>query len=391
MIGSWRLGLRHLRFHPGRSVVLALCVACAVALPVGVRTTTDLFRVELLARAEATPMIVGAKGSPFDLAMSLLYFRRAAAPTMTMGDASDLVQARAGTVIPVHQRFTARGRPVVATTPEYLALRGLRCAEGTPPLMIGDATLGATVARDLQMGVGGHVFSDQVEVFDLSKPQALKMRVVGVLRPTGTPEDGAIIVDLKTAWILEGLSHAHSQGSEVPAGLVDRREEGRVTYSESMVDFNEVTPENAGSFHLHVDERMLPVSGVIVVPASAKDGTILSSRLNAGTRLQAVSPVWVVRDLLAYVVRIGAVLAAVSWLVAGMTAALLGLVVVLSVRVRAGELATYRRIGVSSWRIGWVVASEWVVLVGVGAVLGWVLGLAVGWGVSASGWLVKMV
>jgi putative ABC transport system permease protein len=172
---------------------------------------------------------------------------------------------------------------------------------------------------------------------------------------------------------------------------VDRREEGRVTYSESMVDFNEVTPENAGSFHLHVDERTLPVSGVIVVPASAKDGTILSSRLNAGTRLQAVSPVWVVRDLLAYVVRIGAVLAAVSWLVAGMTAALLGLVVVLSVRVRAGELATYRRIGVSSWRIGWVVASEWLVLVGVGAVLGWVLGLAVGWGVSASGWLVKMV
>ena len=30
------------------------------------------------------------------------------------------------------------------------------------------------------------------------------MTVTGVLAPTGTPDDDAVLVDIKTAWVIEG-------------------------------------------------------------------------------------------------------------------------------------------------------------------------------------------
>ena len=35
------------------------------------------------------------------------------------------------------------------------------------------------------------------------------MQVVGVLEPSYTADDGAIFVDLKTAWVIQGLVHGH--------------------------------------------------------------------------------------------------------------------------------------------------------------------------------------
>lgn len=378
MNGPWTLGLRHARAHPGRSAILALCVAVSVALPTSVRTVIAGFRAGLTARAQATPLVVGAKGNRFDLAMGLLYFRRAAEATASMADFDELRRSCAGVVIPVNLRFTARGRPIVATTPEYLELRRLTPAAGTPPLMLGDALLGARAARDFGVdaaSLGAAIFSDQRELFDIAKPQALKLRVVGILPETGQPEDDAVIVDLGAAWILEGLSHAHIDPAAAPAPVVVERAERSVTLSEALIDANEVTPANAASFHLHARPAQLPVTGFIVRPASDKDATLLTSRINAGRTLQAAAPVEVVRDLLAYVLRVRILLDGVSVVVGGLTAVLLGLVTALSVRVRSREIETYRRIGVSRGAVAAVFISELLVLTAAGALLG----LAVAW------------
>lgn len=380
MIGPAALGLRHAAAHPGRSAILALCVAVSVAIPASVRGVIAGFRAELTRRAEATPLVVGPKGSRFDLAMGLLYFRGGEGATASMSDFEELRRGSRGVVIPVNLRFTARGRPIVATTPEYLELRGLAPAEGTAPLVLGEALLGARAAREFGVGVGGSLFSDQREVYDLAKPQALKMRVCGVLPETGEPEDDAVIVDLGTAWILEGVSHAHVEAASVPAGLMASRAEGRVTLSEALIDYNEVTTENAAAFHLHAGPGGLPVTGFIVRPADAKDATLLTSRVNGGRALQAAAPAEVVSDVLAYVVRVRALLDAASAAVGGLTAVLLGLVTALSVRVRAREIETYRRIGVSRGAVAAVFATELMALIGVGAAAG---GAAAWW---AAGW-----
>ena len=46
-------------------------------------------------------------------------------------------------------------------------------------------------------------------VFDLAGVYPLRMRVVGVLEPSHTPDDGAVFVDLKTTWSIQGLGQVH--------------------------------------------------------------------------------------------------------------------------------------------------------------------------------------
>ena len=33
--------------------------------------------------------------------------------------------------------------------------------------------------------------------------------MVGILAPTSTPDDEAVFVDIKTAWVISGIGHGH--------------------------------------------------------------------------------------------------------------------------------------------------------------------------------------
>jgi putative ABC transport system permease protein len=387
-LGPLRLAFKHAVHHRARSLVLAACVAIAVLMPVTVRLLVREMEEALRARADSTPLLIGARGNRFDLAMTMLYFRGAPSGTISMAEWEAAASGGGGAFIPMNIRFTARGKPIVATTPDYFAARGLVAREGTLPLMLGDATLGSTLAARLGVTVGDRLFSDQREAFDLAKPQALCMKVVGVLGPKGTPDDDAIFVDLKTAWILEGLSHAHTKPSDVAAGLVLERDDRSVRLSEELIDYNEVTEANAPEFHVHGGPELLPLTGVLVIPDSERSAVILTSRHNAGRTLQAVVPTEVVRDLLGYVFRVRAMLDGVAVIVACLTLAMLGLVTALSVRVRSREIATFRRIGVAPRTIAWVFAWEIVILAAAGGVAG--LGVAVGVAAAAPD-LVKLL
>ena len=54
MTGPMVLAARHLRHNPGRSLILAVCVAAACAIPLVVRVLVHDFQRSLVTRAEAT-------------------------------------------------------------------------------------------------------------------------------------------------------------------------------------------------------------------------------------------------------------------------------------------------------------------------------------------------
>ena len=93
------------------------------------------------------------------------------------------------------------------------------------------------------------------------------MKVAGVLKPTGTPDDLAVFVDIKTAWVIEGLAHGHQDLSRPEASPGVLRTEGtRIVANASVVEYNEITPENVASFHFHGDPATFPITSVIVIP-----------------------------------------------------------------------------------------------------------------------------
>lgn len=348
MSGSLALAMAHARHHGLRSAILVLCVFVATLLPLATRTLSDRFGREVLERARSTPLLAGAKGSRFDLVMAGLYFRRADLPGMTMSDWQLLEDEGLADAIPLNVRFTARGRPLVATSSEYFEVRGLKAESGGMPVRVGEIVIGANVAVDLQLQPGDTVFSDQRELYNIATPPALKLMVAGVLARAGTPDDDAVFTDIKTAWALEGLAHAHADAAnEVPGTLVLERSPGEVVVSEELVEDLSLTSANQSSFHVHADPATLPLSAVLLMPRTQKDVSILKAKVNAGPRVQVVVPEAAVGEMLGYVARVQALLDALAAVVIVLACAMIALVTALAARVRAREIETLARIGVS--------------------------------------------
>lgn len=385
MRGPTYLALAWLRAHRGRALLVVLCVALTLLLPVAVSVFVRGYARDLAERARRTPLIVGAKGSRYDLVLSTLHFRgRLPSPTTwaelersTAGDlqapvatAGDLGQA-----IPLHVASTARGLPVVGTTPDYHRLRGLHAARGTLPLRLGEAALGAEAARSLGLDVGGSVLTDERGLFQFGLRQPLRLRLVGVLAPTGTPDDRAVFVDLKTAWVIDGLGHLHGGPAEIdPSQVLGRDPERGTVMGAGVKEATEITPENEASFHVHGDPATFPLTSFLVLPVDDKAATILKGRYRLSETAQMLEPPEVVEELLGLVFKVKAFFDANVLLVSVATGLLLGLVVLLTLRVRRREFETLARIGCGRGTLVRIVLTEWLVLVVLGVGLAALLG-----------------
>lgn len=352
------LALAYLRFHWPRSLVLVVVAALILSVPLVSQTFLDGARRALTDRAEATPLVLGNRGSQLDLVMNALYFSDDRAEPVTMEAAEAIWDSRLGLPIPLNTAFETNGARIVGTSLDYFDFRALEIREGRQLAILGEAVLGAEVARRLGLGPGDTVVSAPQNLFDLDGVYPLELNIVGVLAATGTPDDEAVFVDIATTWVIAGIGHGHA---DVFAADADARD---VVASAAIVEFNRITPENIDSFHFHGDPGSYPVSGVIVVPDDDRAGTILRGRyLDPGNALQMVVPADIVGDLVERVFRIKALLDAVTLIVGAAALAAVGLAVFLSYRLRAQEMQTAFKLGARPGMILRLLAAETVILV----------------------------
>ncbi len=364
MLDSFYVAWRYLAFHKARTATLVACVTLLAALPLALQVLLEASERQLRARAEATPLLLGAKGSALDLVMNALYFADAMPAPISMA-AQDQVDASALALpIPLYVRFQARGFPIVGTTLDYFDFRGLEIARGRPLAMLGEALVGAEVAARLGLTPGDGLLSSPETVFDLAGVYPLKLRVVGVLAPSRSPDDRAVFVDVKTAWVVEGLVHGHADlGRRADDSVIIEQTEGNTIASAKLAQYTEITEANIASFHFHGDPAGYPLNAVIVVAQDAKSGTLLRGRyLNGESPHQLVLPGAVIDGLLADVFRIKRVLDAVIGVVGLATLLALALVFTLSVRLRQREIHTLFRIGCSRFTIARLLGAEMAII-----------------------------
>jgi putative ABC transport system permease protein len=287
--------------------------------------------------------------------------------------------------IPIDTRFRTARSPIVGTTLDYFEFRGLQLADGRMMAMLGECVLGAEAARRAHAGPGGHVLSAPQTVLDIAGVYPLKMRVAGVLRPSGTPDDRAVFVDIKTAWVIEGLAHGHQDLSQPEAsGGVLRTEGDQIVANASVVEYNEITAENLGSFHFHGDPATFPLTAVIVQPHDQRSGIVLQGRyLGEDQPVQIVAPPDVLGDLLETVFTVGSYVTVGMVIVGLATLATIGLVFLLSLQLRRREIETMWKIGGSRARIAAILVFEIVSVLLAGVLLAAVLAIFTGWAASA--------
>lgn len=380
MKGAVQLAWRYVLRHGGRTGLLVLALGLALALPLAVRLLLQMARQEMVARAEATPLVLGAKGSPLELTLSSLYFGRRGLDAMEQRAVQEIRATGLAEAVPLHVRHHAQGAPVVGTTLEYFAFRGLSIARGRQMGRLGDCVVGAELARVRGLQPGGKVSTSPEQVFDLAGVYPLRMTVTGVLAKTGTADDHAVFVDVKTAWLIEGRAHGHEDlvQSQDPQAVLSRTGDN-VVGSKAVRMYTEVTDGNLASFHFHGDIEKYPLTAVLVLPRDDKSRAILLGRhQQRGGAWQMVEPVREVESLLATLVQAERFAMVLLVLLGVAVSAIALLVFALSFKMRRREFETLQHLGISQGILVMVKASEVLLVAMLAAGVAGALLLAVG-------------
>ncbi len=372
------LAWRYLRYHRYKTSILVPVITLIFYLPIGLRVLVDQSAEQLSARAAATPLVIGAKGSPLELVLNTLYFGSDVPATMDYAQFERVAGSGLAQAIPVYTRFRVQSHPIVGTSLEYFDFRRLRLATGRQMVTLGECVVGARVASVLGVGPGDALVSSPESVFDIAGVYPLKMSVVGVLEFADGPDDDAIFVDVKTTWIIAGIGHGHQDLSRPDAvsGVLSR-DDNEIVANAAVMQYNEITPDNIESFHFHGDLSEFPVTAVIAVPPDQRDSALLQGRYQAAEDVaQVVVPTEVMDELLETILTVQRFVIAGAVILGLATLASASLVFMLSLRLRRREINTLFKIGGSRLAVGMVMASEVVVVILSGALIAAALTLA---------------
>lgn len=216
-----------------RRATLSVCVA-AIAL-----STLMLLAVERLrhdARASfaqsvaGVDLVVGARSGGVQLMLYAVFHSGEATANLRMDSAAALAAHPAvAWAVPVALGDSHRGHPVLGTTAGYFEhvrhghAQALRFAAGRPFGAVFEAVLGAEAARRLGQGVGARiVLAHGAGAVALAEHDDKPFAVVGVLEPTGTPVDRAVLVSLESivALHLDWQGGARLPGLAIPPEFV---------------------------------------------------------------------------------------------------------------------------------------------------------------------------
>lgn len=372
---SFYLAYRYLVFHRFRTLVLITAIGLIIFLPVGLERLITDSEKQMMARAEAFPLIVGAKGSSTDLVINAIYFQQQEMDhlNMTVGDVLD--ETGFGYSIPLLALYKARNFPIVGTTLDYFDFRQLKITDGRNLQFVGECVIGAGVSKSLELKTGDSLISSPENYFDMAGVYPLKMKIVGVLEKSGSPDDNAVFTDLKTNWIIMGLGHGHQDVVNLTdPTLVMKRDSGNVRTTSKLFIYNEIDGENMDSFHFHGSLESYPVSAFVFVPNDQKSSTILRGRFKAGELPnQIIVPTNVVEHLLQSIFRIKHIFNTVFILVGIATVLILVLIVTLSLRLRKDEIYTMFTMGSSQYKIIEILGLELFILVSLSAIVATIL------------------
>ena len=98
---SLYLAYKYITYYRTRSIVLIFSIGLIIYLPNGLKRLISESEAQMVKRAKATPLIIGAKGSSTDLVINTLYFQREKTESLTMKIMEEVNATGFGYAIPI--------------------------------------------------------------------------------------------------------------------------------------------------------------------------------------------------------------------------------------------------------------------------------------------------
>lgn len=371
MGSSLYLAFRYLVYHRMTTAWLVACIGLTLALPIATRLSLSRFEAELLSRADKTPLLLGAKGSRFELAIHSLHFTGAVPKNIAYREAKRAQETGYVDVVPIHassrtvgDRKRPDGYAIVGTTVDYFRLRRLKVQAGNEFRRMGQCVIGSQVASEQNLKVGDSILSESQNPYDISANPPLRMKIVGILGNSNSDDDEAVFVDLKTIWIIQGYGHGHLDLTTTDdEGLLMSKDDNEIVASPAVTQYLEITDDNINAFHFHGDSGGFPITAVIALPKDQKSETLFEGRyLSDEESIQVIRPPDVMRELLERIFRAQKFFDLVTIAVIIITVMFVGLVWMLSRRLRQREMETMFKMGCGKSTLFWIQFYEMFLL-----------------------------
>jgi putative ABC transport system permease protein len=333
------LAFKYLRGRLVASTLTAVSIALGVSLVVASVLLARGIKESFIAGATDYNLVVGAKGSPTQLVLGVVFRMDLATPNIPYTLYEDLLRdRRVETAVPIGVGDAYRGFRYVATNSAYFASYPWRrkaftlavgrfFADDPPSDPTYEAVLGAEAARSTGLQVGDRFFEGE-------EMAEYPLAVVGILRPSGGADDRAIFFSLPSYW---GMN-------EIARGMTIK-----------------------------------PLTAVLVRPRRMSDLPSLHREINVTSETQAVLPSGVLLTIFNMM--------AVAEDVLKIILAIVGVIVVLYVFVsmysatmeRRREIATMRALGARRSSVLAIILTESAALATLGGLGGIVAGHVVAW------------
>jgi len=349
----WKIAWRSIQQRALASSLTAVSMGLGVALVVAVLVIHAVIDQSFRRGGEGYDLIVGHKGGRLQLVLNSVYYLSQPIGNIPYSFRDKLLEGRVDpnisieAAIPICMGHSYKGFRVVGTVPEmfetlvYLDGKTYEFAEGEnfKSENLFEAVVGSTTAKETRLKVGDRFRARHGEG-EGAVDHAQEFTVVGILAPTGTPNDRALFVNMEGFYTIHSNEHEHDQN------------------------------------HAHGPESK-SVTALLVCVDRTEPGMTwkLEREINDGPIAQAVTPSTVIAELFEGIVGniqlILLIMAVLIVVVAG-----LGIMVSIynSMSDRRHEIAVMRALGASRRTVMTVILFESILLSLGGGVLGLLLG-----------------
>ncbi|MFO8071081.1 MAG: FtsX-like permease family protein [Polyangia bacterium] len=377
------VAMRYLKHRRFATIVSILAIALSLTFVVGIGLVNFAVKKTAVEGAIRYPLVIGSeRSSAVQMIMSTIFHVDQPVGKIKYEAYEEVSEdRRVIAAYPIGVADSLQNYPIIGTIEEFPRDFGVGCSAGRIDFSeLKHAVLGSEVAQRVELEIGDQFTGvhGMVAAADLEDHSELVYEVVGILNPTGGPEDAAIYTNIKSVWFIHD----------------GERTEARAEYEAALARGEDVEPpDDEDNFDVFTGD----VTAVFVKTKNPVYTSQLEAEWSLKSGYQGVDTGKTVRRLVQYMNKGEQLVELFSALTLIVAVVMILVTLVMSINERRKELALMRSLGVGRLTISLIVMIEAFAITLLGALVGVVVGhgavwwfenlLVSGMGISVEPWV----